>query len=184
MNKYKSFPDWRNFHTIIFDFDGIFTDNKVYLNEDGNESIMCDRSDGLAFDILRKFKDSNMWEVDYFILSKEKNKVVKKRAEKLKIKVFNDVSNKEKFIKNYLINKFGDYSESRNGVLYLGNDLNDLSAIKLCGYSIAPANSHYIIKEQASLNLSSFGGNGFIREVIEKIIKINDMTLEEIQKMI
>ena len=184
MIKNKSLPHWRNLHTLIFDFDGIFTNNKVYLDEDGKESIMCDRADGLAFDILRKFKDKYMWEVDYFILSKEKNITVKRRGEKLKIKVFNDISKKDEFIKNYLIDKFGDYLQSRNGVLYLGNDLNDLTAIKLCGYSIAPLNAHNIIKENANLTLSSNGGNGFVREVIEKIINIDDMSLEQIEEFI
>ena len=184
MTSAENFPEWEKIHTLIFDFDGVLTDNKVYVDENGKESIMCDRSDGLAFDILKKFKNKNSWNVDYFILSKEKNNVVKKRAEKLKMKVFFDISNKDVFIKNYLIKKFGEYLESRKGVLYLGNDLNDLLAIKLCGYSIAPLNAHKIIKEHVTLTLTSMGGHGFVREVIEKIIKINNMSLEEIQEII
>ena len=46
---------WKDFHTLIFDFDGVFTNNKVYVDEIGKEFVKCDRSDGLAFDILRKF---------------------------------------------------------------------------------------------------------------------------------
>ena len=42
---------WKNIHTIIFDFDGVFTDNKVYISENGKESVRCDRGDGLAFDM-------------------------------------------------------------------------------------------------------------------------------------
>ena len=42
-------------HTIIFDFDGVFTDNKVYIDKSGNELVKCDRSDGFAFDLLRRF---------------------------------------------------------------------------------------------------------------------------------
>ena len=50
-------PDWRSVHTIVFDFDGVFTDNKVWTDQNGQESVCCDRGDGLAFDILRKFID-------------------------------------------------------------------------------------------------------------------------------
>ena len=177
-------PPWYSIHTIVFDFDGVFTNNKVFLDQDGKESVRCDRSDGLGFDILRSFKKKNSWEIEFFILSKEQNPVVKKRAEKLKLNVFNGISNKEDFIKKYLIDRFGEYLNARNGVLYLGNDLNDLSAIRFCGFSIVPFDAHKIIKDNASLTLSSLGGDGFIREVIEKIINIDNMTLEEIQDII
>ncbi len=59
---------------LIFDFDGVLTDNKVHLDENGNEWVTCSRSDGLAFDILRKLKKL------IFIISTEKNKVVAARA--------------------------------------------------------------------------------------------------------
>ena len=91
MSKSNSILKWNKLHTLIFDFDGVFTNNKVYLDETGKETIRCDRSDGLAFDILRKFRELNNWEVEYFILSKEKNQVVIRRSEKLKVKCFNGV---------------------------------------------------------------------------------------------
>ena len=69
-------PSWHLIHTIVFDFDGVFTDNKVWVHQDGSESVRCDRGDGLAFDILRKFIKVNHWSLDYFILSTEKNEVV------------------------------------------------------------------------------------------------------------
>ena len=56
MIKKDIFPKWEEIHTIIFDFDGVFTNNKVYINEVGEESIRCDRADGLAFDHLKKIK--------------------------------------------------------------------------------------------------------------------------------
>ena len=51
----SNLPKWFETHTIIFDFDGVFTDNKVTIREDGLEEVSCNRGDGLAFDILRKF---------------------------------------------------------------------------------------------------------------------------------
>ena len=85
---------WEQIHTIAFDFDGIFTDNKVLISQDGIESVKCDRSDSLGLDILRNFIIKNNWDLDYFIITRESNSVVKMRAEKLKIKCFDSVFNK------------------------------------------------------------------------------------------
>ena len=65
-------PNWQNVHTIAFDFDGIFTDNKVYFTQEGIEIIRCDRSDSLGLDILKKFIKKKKWDLDYFIISREK----------------------------------------------------------------------------------------------------------------
>ena len=69
----SNLPKWFETHTIIFDFDGVFTDNKVTIREDGLEEVSCNRGDGLAFDILRKFIKKENWNLKYFILSKETN---------------------------------------------------------------------------------------------------------------
>ena len=184
MEKINPIPFWRDLHTIIFDFDGIFTNNYVYLDQNGKESVRCDRGDGLGFDILRKFILKNLWDVEYFILSKEKNPVVLQRAEKLKLKAYKSIINKEEYIKNYLNQRFGNFEESKNGVLFLGNDLNDLASIKFCGHSIAPSDAHELIKKNASLVLSQRGGHGFVRAAIEKIINLENMSLEEIYNLI
>ena len=57
---------------IVMDFDGVFTDNALLLNQDGRESVLCSRSDGLAFDMLRKFCNQNSWDLTYFVLSKRR----------------------------------------------------------------------------------------------------------------
>ncbi len=184
MKNNKILREWKKFHTIIFDFDGVFTNNKVYVDQTGKETIRCDRADGLAFDILRKFKNKYSWEVEYFILSKEQNSVVETRAEKLRIRSFRGIFDKEEFIKKYLIKRFGNFKIAKNGVIYIGNDLNDLSAIRLCGYSFAPNDAHQIIKDNVNLVLSKNGGDGLVREAIEKIIQIENMSLEQIQEII
>ena len=175
---------WEDFHTLIFDFDGVFTNNKVYIDETGKEIVRCDRSDGLAFDILRKFKEKRNWDIQYFILSKEKNPVVQKRAEKLKIKCFNNVSNKKFFIEEYLKKRFGYIDDAKKGVLYAGNDLNDLSAMRFCGYSIAPSDAHKLIKEKATLVLDKKGGEGFVRKIIEIIINFDAIVLDDLPELI
>ena len=64
---------------LVFDFDGVLTNNLVHLDQDGKEYVSCSRGDGLAFDVLRKFNKPA------YILSTEKNPVVRARAEKLKM---------------------------------------------------------------------------------------------------
>ena len=97
----NNFPNIKEVHTIIFDFDGVFTNNKVYLNQDGSESIVCDKSDSLGLDIFRNFIKINKLDIEMFVLSKEKNSVVSSRCKKLKLKCFSGINDKLDFVKNY-----------------------------------------------------------------------------------
>lgn len=171
--------NWQDFHSIAFDFDGIFTDNKVFVDEFGNESVRCDRGDGLAFDILRKFILLRNWDLKYFVISKEKNPVVIRRCEKLKIPCYGGVDNKKVFLKNYLKERFGDDLNAKKGLIYLGNDLNDLSSITFSGLSVAPCDAHNLVKEKVNFVLEEKGGNGFIRSFIEKFLNLDYKLLTE-----
>lgn len=168
----RNLPDWHEIHTLIFDFDGVFTDNKVIIDELGKESVVCSREDGLGIDLIKKFSKENSWELDLFILSKEKNCVVKKRAEKLRIKCYSGVDNKLQFIKNYLKEKFPGDVDSKKGIIYLGNDINDLEAMLFVGYSVAPKDAHPKILTIANSISIKKGGDGFVRKFIEDLIKI------------
>ena len=126
---------------FVFDFDGVLTNNLVHLSEDGVESVSCSRSDGLAFDALRKLKK------DSYILSTELNPVVSERAKKLKIRAIQGVDNKVLALKSLAQEK--NYNIKH--ILYIGNDLNDYYAMKVCGFSVCPADSHYDIKNIADI---------------------------------
>ena len=174
---------WENIHTIIFDFDGVFTDNKVYISENGTESVKCDRGDGLALDMLRKFIILKDWDLDYLILTKETNPVVRKRAEKLKIKCFDSIDNKLEFIKKRLLDRFYEIENSRKGLIYLGNDLNDYDAMRFSGFSVSPNDANLKIKQISEFTLTRNGGCGFVREFIEKLLihnSLNDSLLVEL----
>lgn len=180
-------PRWHELHSIVFDFDGIFTNNKVYLSEDGKESIRCDRADGLGLDMLRKFKIEKNWSVETFILSKERNPVVLKRAEKIKVKCFHSIDNKAAYLAKYLeslANKGTDWNDKRKGLVYLGNDLNDLEAINLAGFSVCPCDSHEIILKSCNMVLNKKGGEGFVRCFIEQLINVDSMDRELLMKLL
>lgn len=148
---------------FIFDFDGVMTNNLVHIDQEGKESVSCSRADGLAFDVLHKLN------IPSFILSSETNPVIKMRANKLRIKAIQGILDKEIAVKE-LANK---YSYNLKNLIYIGNDLNDYQAMKICGYSICPADSHPIIKEISNLTLQSKGGDGVVRELLENVFNLN-----------
>ena len=146
---------------VVFDFDGVFTDNKVYTAQDGTETVMCDRRDGLGVKMLREHG------VDMFILSLETNPVVEARARKLELDVESGCEDKAQFLAR-LLEERGIKPEN---VIYMGNDLNDLDAMKLAGLAAAPADAHPVVLEAADLVVSATGGNGAVRELCEFILE-------------
>ena len=176
-------PKWSEIHTIIFDFDGVFTDNKVWIDQYGRESVRCDRGDGLAFDLLRGFIAKNAWDLKYFILSKEKNPVVSERASKMQVECLQDVSEKTKFIQDYLESASLKFKNPSAGLLYIGNDLNDFGAMKLSGFSVAPSDAHPLIQSIADIVIPVKGGEGFVRSFIERLLRIDKLSNEDIEEL-
>jgi 3-deoxy-D-manno-octulosonate 8-phosphate phosphatase (KDO 8-P phosphatase) len=154
-----------DFDIFFFDFDGVLTDNFVYLSEDGTEIVRCSRADGLAFRALHALGKQCI------IVSAEKNKVVSKRAEKLSALALQGVQNKEIEIRSFMNSRGLD----RTRAVFVGNDINDLGAMQYCGLSICPIDSHQQIIHIADLILESSGGNGIVREIAEKIFGIDIM---------
>ena len=179
----KEIPNYENIHTIVFDFDGVFTDNKVYLDQEGKEIVRCDRSDGLGFDLLRTFIKRKKWDVDYFILSKETNPVVRARAKKLRLSCKHSEDNKLDYLQTYLKKRFENYKEAYKGLLYLGNDLNDLPAMRFSGYSVAPSDSHPLVLKEADLIINKKGGDGFVRSFIEELIFTKTPSYDQIASL-
>ena len=153
----------KDISAIVTDFDGVLTDNKVYISSSNNEMVRCCRSDGLAFDALRKLR------IKSFILSSESNSVVTRRAEKLKIPVLHGSLDKATDLK--ALSK--EHQFDLESVIYVGNDINDLAAMSLCGYRCCPSDSHPAIKNISTNVLGAPGGEGVIRELVEQVLNIN-----------
>ncbi|MBD2428490.1 hypothetical protein [Phormidium sp. FACHB-1136] len=177
-------PPWESIHTLIFDFDGVFTNNKVWVDQAGNEWVRCDRGDGLAFDLLRTFMSRIDWPLQYFILSKEKNPVVLARANKLKIPCHQGISHKLAFVKTYLSDRFSEEINPQKGLIYLGNDLNDLAVMRFAGYSVAPSDAHPVIQQSASRILEQRGGEGFVRAFIELFLGIDQLDVDTLLEIV
>lgn len=153
---FEKFP--KDIRAVVFDFDGVFTNNKVIVLEDGREAVLCDRGDGLAVGIFRQeFKN-----ISLLILSKEKNPVVKARAKKLNLECLHGVDNKLDLLKEWAAERNILLSE----IAYLGNDLNDIECIKNVGLGACVGDSYPEVKDISSLILSKNGGDGAIRELL------------------
>ena len=178
----KPLPSPSLIHTLVCDFDGVFTDNKVWVDENGIESVRCDRADGLAFDLIRAWYRKRDLHSDIFILSKETNATVQARARKLRIPCHSGVGNKLAFLEEYLRRRPSGGSFA--GLAYLGNDLNDLPIMRRAGYAVAPADAHPRVKEVAHLVLKQNGGEGFVRAFVEQWLGLDQLTLEEIDELV
>jgi YrbI family 3-deoxy-D-manno-octulosonate 8-phosphate phosphatase len=154
---------FKNIDALVFDFDGVLTNNLVHLNSNGVESVTCSRADGLAFDALHKLEKPT------YILSTEKNQVVTARAKKLKTPVLQGVNNKVDSLKK-MADKEGF---NLHNILYVGNDLNDYQVMQLCGYTACPSDSHARIKEISDVVLKTCGGEGVIRELLENVLRLD-----------
>jgi len=153
----------KNLKIIVFDFDGVLTNNNVFLNSSGEEFVSCSRADGIAFNIFKKIG------IKTLILSTESNSVVSARAQKLSVPVIQSVSNKLLTLEKYLNNN----NLTLKNVMFVGNDLNDLKVMQNVAVSCCPSDSHQKIKEISTHILNTKGGHGVAREVIEDILQVN-----------
>lgn len=174
----KAWPALATVHTIVFDFDGVFTDNKVYVGADGAELVRCDRGDGLGIDMLRAARATGRLKAEVFVLSKERNPVTEARARKLKLECHAACDDKLNFIRDRLKDR------PFAGLIYVGNDLNDLPVMLRAGFSVAPADAHERVRAVASAVLPQAGGNGFVRAFVERLLDIEHMTTEELHELV
>jgi len=151
--------DFSGIKAIFFDFDGVFTDNKVWVSEKGEEIVCCSRADGIG---LQKLKNIGVY---VGIVSTEVNPVVRKRAEKLGIDVWAGVTDKESTLKR-IIKELGF---SVNEVAFVGNDENDVDALNLVAFSIAVSDACPSVIKLCDFVTEKPGGQGAVREICEKI---------------
>jgi len=151
---------WSDIDLIVYDFDGVMTNNSVIVSEEGFESVIVNRSDGLAVGII---KSKN---IPQLILSKECNKVVSSRATKLGIPVLQGIHDKKTILLDYCSRNSLDL----NKVIYVGNDLNDVPVLSAVGYPMVPLDAYPEAKKIAKFIIPAAGGSGVVRELLNYFI--------------
>jgi 3-deoxy-D-manno-octulosonate 8-phosphate phosphatase (KDO 8-P phosphatase) len=144
---------------VVFDFDGVFTDNLVYVFEDGREAVRCTRLDGLGLKRLREAGIASL------VLSTETNPVVVKRCAKLGIECIAGCEDKPLRLRSLLAERGIDAAQ----VAYVGNDINDAGCLEAVGLPIVVADAAPEVVGLAKYRTRTPGGHGAVREVCDLI---------------
>ncbi len=146
---------------LVLDFDGVMTDDRAWVDQDGRESVAVYRRDGMGISLLHKAG------IPMVVLSTEPNPVVTARCRKLNLPVIQGLSDKSAALRQLLQERQLDPAH----VVYLGNDVNDLPCFPLVGCAVVVADAHPDVLNQADLILSLPGGHGAVRELCDRIIR-------------
>ncbi len=145
---------------IVFDFDGVHTDDFVYVNQEGSETVRVKRGDGMGIKML---KDAG---ITLLILSTETNPVVQARAKKLGVTALTGEDDKAKALVEWMDKNTIDPAR----VAYVGNDVNDTGCLEMVGWPIVVQDAHPDVKLLARLTLESPGGEGAVRELADLVL--------------
>lgn len=140
---------------IVFDFDGVMTDNRALLSETGEEFVFISRADGIGVHMLEDMG------YKVIFLSSETKPLVARRAEKLRIPVIHGVNKKVMALADYM-KECGIANEE---VLYVGNEINDFDCLAGAGVAVVPYDAHPCVKKIATVKLRTRGGYGVSREL-------------------
>lgn len=141
---------------VAFDFDGVMTDNRVLVSETGEEAVACNRSDGLAIGRFRRYG------VPLLVVSTETNPVVSARCRKLKIECLHGYDRKVTALRAWA-ERMGIPAE---GIVYLGNDRNDVECLQFAGCGVATGDAYPEAVAAAKFRLQARGGDGAVRELL------------------
>ena len=154
----------KSIRLIAFDFDGVFTDNRVYVFEDGREAVACSRSDGIG---LRKLDRLGIHTI---VISTETNPVVSERCRKLEVRCRQGIEDKLSTLSDIA----SRLSVALSEIAFVGNDINDLDCLKAVALPIVVNDSHADVLSHGLYRTSARGGYGAVREVCDLFERILD----------
>lgn len=149
------------YRAVVFDFDGVFTDNRVYVFEDGRETVACDRADGMGIASLRRAG------YEVAVLSTETNGVVSARCRKLGIRCRQGLGDGKAAALRELAAELGIGLEQ---IIYVGNDRNDTECLRIAGLAVTVADAHPEAMRHARWVLTRPGGRGAVRELCDHLL--------------
>ena len=145
---------------VVFDFDGVMTDNRVLVHQSGDEAVWCHRGDGLG---IARLRDAAF---EIVVLSTERNPVVAARCRKLNIETIQSCDDKLTTLQQFAAER----QLSPAQIAYVGNDLNDLSCLQWVGWPIAVADALPEVRAVAKWVTRLPGGGGAVREVADRLV--------------
>jgi YrbI family 3-deoxy-D-manno-octulosonate 8-phosphate phosphatase len=154
-------PDLSKVKAVVMDFDGVHTNDKVIVDETGDESVIVSRKDGMGIEILR---ESGRYRL--LILSKERNPVVQRRAEKLRVDCLPARDDKVAALSAWLDEAGLSWEET----LFIGNDVNDAGPLERAGVAACPCDAHPAVLPLADWIVPVKGGDGVLRAVSDALL--------------
>lgn len=147
----------RQIRLVAFDFDGVFTDNMVYVFEDGTEAVRCCRGDGLGLSKLRQLG------IETVVISTETNPVVSTRCRKLNIRCIQACDDKRIALGNVM----DEFDTTLAEAAFVGNDINDAPCLESVGLPIVVRDAHPDVVHLARYQTKAPGGHGAVREICD-----------------
>ena len=150
---------------FVFDMDGVLTDGTLLIDHGGQWLRRMSIKDGYALQLAIKFG------YPVAVISGSESEPVEERLGKLGVTdVFTKVSNKESFLKDYL----SANNISLSDILFMGDDIPDYNCMIIAGFACCPSDAAVEIKQISSYISPKRGGDGCVRDVIEKVLKLNN----------
>ena len=147
---------------LIIDVDGTLTDGSIIYDEDGNELKRFSVKDASGFFVAEQIG------IKIMVLTGRECKATERRIEELNVDyLFQNVKKKAEFLQNFCKN----HQLQRNDLGYIGDDLNDLEAMKMCGVVACPSDACVEVKKLSNYVSLVKGGYGVVRDVIEHYLR-------------
>jgi N-acylneuraminate cytidylyltransferase len=145
---------------VVFDFDGVMTDNRVWVNTDGEEFVAANRSDSMGVNRMRRAG------VDALVISTEVNKVVSARCKKMGVPAMQGITDKAAALREHMEKNH----INPHNVVFVGNDFNDIPCFPLVGCAVVVADAELEAITASDLVLTRRGGYGAVREISDMIL--------------
>lgn len=152
----------REIRMIVFDFDGVFTDNRVLVLQHGTEGVLCSRADGFGLEAVKKLG------IRTLVLSKEKNPVVSARCRKLNIPCIQGRDDKAEALKE----EAERLAIPLRNIAFMGNDINDIECLKIAGLPVCVADAYPDILKLSLYVTNAKGGYGAVREFCDYVVEM------------
>jgi len=155
-----AWPGLGEIDLLVTDFDGVHTDDRVWVDQDGREAVLVNRRDGLA---IRQLQSAGL---PVLVLSTETNPVVEARTRKLGVECIAGSSDKASDLCEWVARRGIDLRR----VAFVGNDVNDVGVMSLVGWPIAVADASRDVLSLVRLVTTCGGGTGVLREIADRLL--------------